>query len=246
MFDLTGKKALITGASGGIGLAIARILHERGAIVGLHGTSQDKLEKISCEFEKGRFKLFPANFSDRSSVKDLAERVESEMGGVDILVNNAGIVKDGLLIRARDEDWDELLCVNLTSVFLLTRRLISSMFKNRFGRIVNITSIVGSTGNAGQVNYCSTKAALLGFSKALAQEAARRKVTVNCVSPGFVESNMTSSLSEDQRKEILSRIPVQRIGNVDEIAFAVLYLVSLEAAYITGQTIHVNGGMAMI
>ncbi|MBL0849214.1 MAG: 3-oxoacyl-[acyl-carrier-protein] reductase [Candidatus Liberibacter ctenarytainae] len=247
MFDLKGKKALVTGASGGIGFAISQTLYKQGAFVGLHGTSQDKLEKISRNFDDdNRFKLFPADFSDRSSVRDCAERVDAEMGGVDILVNNAGIVRDSLFMRMKEEHWDEVFDVNLTSMFILTRRLIPSMIKNRFGRIINITSVVGFTGNAGQVNYCAAKSGITGFSKALAQEIGRRNVTVNCVAPGFIGSDMTSGLTENQKDKIISSIPLQRMGTAAEVASAVLYLSSLESSYVTGQTIHVNGGMAMV
>ncbi|AKK20366.1 3-oxoacyl-[acyl-carrier-protein] reductase [Candidatus Liberibacter africanus] len=247
MFDLTGKKALVTGASGSIGLAIAKILYQRGASVGLHGTSHEKLQGVAHHFDDtNRFFLFPSNFSDRSSVEDLSTNVAEEMGGVDILVNNAGIVRDALLMRARDEDWDNVLFVNLTSVFLLTRRLIPAMIKKRFGRIINITSVVGFVGNAGQANYCAAKSGLTGFTKALAKETGKRKVTVNCVSPGFIASNMTANLTEEQHQNIISSIPMQCMGNVNDVASAVLYLSSEEASYVTGQTIHVNGGMAMI
>ncbi|WP_157140977.1 beta-ketoacyl-ACP reductase, partial [Candidatus Liberibacter asiaticus] len=236
-----------SGASGSIGLAIAKILYKQGASVGLHGTSQEKLEKVAKNFDDvDRFLLFPANFSDRVSVEYLSKRVNEEMGGVDILVNNAGIVRDSLFMRARYEDWDDVLSVNLTSAFLLTRQLVPLMIRNRFGRVINITSVVGFTGNAGQVNYCAAKSGLTGFTKALAQETGRRNVTVNCVAPGFIGSDMTVNLTEDQKGKIISSIPMKRMGAVDDIAAAVLYLSSLEASYVTGQTIHVNGGMAMI
>ncbi|MBY7649548.1 MAG: 3-oxoacyl-[acyl-carrier-protein] reductase [Candidatus Liberibacter europaeus] len=248
MFDLTGKKALVTGASGSIGFAIAKALHRQGAFVGLHGTSQDKLERVALQFgdDDDRIKLLTSKFSDRASVADFADRICSEIGAVDILVNNAGIVKDSLFLRLTDEHWDDVLFLNLTVPFILTRRLISMMLKNRFGRVINITSVVGFTGNGGQVNYCSAKAGLVGFSKALAKETAKRQVTVNCVAPGFIGSDMTSGLSDELKDKIISSIPTNRMGTAEEVASAVLYLASSESSYITGQTIHVNGGMSMI
>ncbi|MFC6488769.1 3-oxoacyl-[acyl-carrier-protein] reductase [Nitratireductor sp. GCM10026969] len=245
MFDLTGRKALITGASGGIGEAIARALHARGATVGLHGTRVEKLEALAGELGE-RTKIFPADLSDRSEVKALAQKAESELEGVEILVNNAGITRDGLFVRMSDEDWDSVLEVNLGSVFRLTRELTHPMMRRRFGRIVNISSVVGVTGNPGQANYCASKAGLIGFSKSLAQEIATRNVTVNCVAPGFIETAMTGKLNEKQRDSIMGVIPMKRMGTGDEVASAVLYLASDEAAYVTGQTIHVNGGMVMI
>ncbi|AHA28227.1 3-oxoacyl-[acyl-carrier-protein] reductase [Candidatus Liberibacter americanus] len=247
MFDLTGKKALVTGASGGIGCAIAKVLHRQGAIVGMHGTSEEKLQKVALQFDNScRIKLFQSKFSDHLSVADFAKKIDLEMQGIDILVNNAGIVKDSLFLRSQDKDWDDVLFVNLTSSFILTRKLVAGMIKNRFGRVISITSVVGFTGNAGQVNYCSTKSGLTGFSKALAQEIGKRNVTVNCVAPGFIGSDMTSGLTEEQKDKIISSVPMNRMGSADEVASAVLYLASSEASYITGQTIHVNGGMAMI
>ncbi|MFC5583854.1 3-oxoacyl-[acyl-carrier-protein] reductase [Nitratireductor kimnyeongensis] len=245
MFDLSGRKALVTGASGGIGQAIARALHAQGAIVGLHGTRVEKLETLASDLGD-RVKLLPANLSDRSEVKQLAEKAESELEGVDILVNNAGITRDGLFVRMSDDDWDQVLEINLGSVFRLTRELTHPMMRRRFGRIVNITSVVGVTGNPGQANYCASKAGLIGFSKSLAQEIASRSITVNCVAPGFIESAMTDKLSEKQRDAIMGAIPMRRMGSGDEIASAVTYLASNEASYVTGQTVHVNGGMAMI
>ncbi|EKF20337.1 3-oxoacyl-[acyl-carrier-protein] reductase [Nitratireductor pacificus] len=245
MFDLSGRKALVTGASGGIGEAIARILHAQGATVGLHGTRVEKLEALAGELGE-RVKLFPANLSDRNEVKQLAEKAESELEGVDILVNNAGITRDGLFVRMSDADWDAVLEVNLTSVFRLTRELTHPMMRRRFGRIINITSVVGVTGNPGQANYCASKAGMIGFSKSLAQEIASRSITVNCVAPGFIESAMTDKLNEKQRDGIMGAIPMKRMGTGAEVASAVAYLATDEAAYVTGQTIHVNGGMAMI
>ena len=245
MLDLTGRKALVTGATGGIGEEIARMLHAQGAIVGIHGTRVERLEALAAELGD-RVKIFPADLSNREEVKALAEKAEAELEGVDILVNNAGITKDGLFVRMSDEDWDKVLEVNLTSVFRLTRELTHPMMRRRFGRIINITSIVGVTGNPGQANYCASKAGMIGFSKSLAQEIATRNVTVNCVAPGFIESAMTGKLNEKQTEAIMGAIPMKRMGTGKEIASAVTYLASNEAGYVTGQTIHVNGGMAMI
>ncbi|MCA1493689.1 3-oxoacyl-[acyl-carrier-protein] reductase [Ensifer sp. NBAIM29] len=245
MFDLSGRKALVTGASGGIGEEIARLLHAQGVTVGLHGTRVEKLKALANSLGE-RVHVFPANLSARSEVKALGEKAEVELGGVDILVNNAGITKDGLFVRMSDEDWDNVLEVNLTSVFRLTRELTHPMMRRRFGRIINITSVVGVTGNPGQANYCASKAGMIGFSKSLAQEIATRNVTVNCVAPGFIESAMTGKLNEKQKEGIMAAIPMRRMGSGAEVASAVVYLASNEASYVTGQTIHVNGGMAMI
>ncbi|MFM2278623.1 MAG: hypothetical protein RLZZ444_854 [Pseudomonadota bacterium] len=245
MFDLTGRKALVTGASGGIGEDVARMLHARGAAVGLHGTRREKLEALAAELGDRVFVL-PANLSDRAEVKALAQKAEADMGGIDILVNNAGITKDGLMMRMSDADWDSVLEVNLTAAFLLTRELTQPMMKRRFGRIINITSVVGVIGNPGQANYCASKAGMIGFSKSLAQEIATRGITVNCVAPGFIESAMTDKLNEKQREAVLSTIPMKKMGVGGDIASAVVYLASTEAGYVTGQTLHVNGGMAML
>lgn len=245
MFDLTGRKALVTGATGGLGEAIARALHAQGAIVGLHGTREEKLKELAAELGDRTF-IFPANLSDREAVKALGQKAEEEMGGIDILVNNAGITRDGLFVRMSDEDWDAVLNVNLTSVFNLTRELTHPMMRRRNGRIINITSIVGVTGNPGQANYCASKAGLIGFSKSLAQEIASRNVTVNCIAPGFIRSAMTDKLNEKQKEAIMGSIPMKRMGAGGDIAAAVVYLASDEAAYVTGQTLHINGGMAMI
>ncbi|MEZ2220852.1 3-oxoacyl-[acyl-carrier-protein] reductase [Rhizobium sp. RCC_161_2] len=245
MLDLTGRKALVTGSSGGIGEEIARLLHKQGAIVGLHGTRVEKLEALAAELGD-RVKIFPANLSDREEVQALGVKAEEELGGIDILVNNAGITKDGLFVRMSDEDWDSVLEVDLTSVFRLTRELTHPMMRRRYGRIINITSVVGVVGNPGQANYCAAKAGMIGFSKSLAQEIATRNVTVNCVAPGFIESAMTGKLNDKQKEAIMGAIPMKRMGNGAEVASAVAYLASSEASYITGQTIHVNGGMAMI
>lgn len=245
MFDLTGRKALVTGASGGIGEAIARSLHAQGAIVGLHGTRREKLDELAGELGE-RVEVFTADMSDRDQVKELARKAEEELEGVDILVNNAGITRDGLFVRMSDEDWDKVLEVNLTSAFRLTRELTHAMMRRRFGRIINISSVVGVAGNPGQANYCASKAGLIGFTKSLAQEIATRNVTVNCVAPGFIETAMTDKLNDKQREAIMASIPMRRMGSGADIAAAVLYLASDEAGYVTGQTIHVNGGMLMV
>jgi 3-oxoacyl-[acyl-carrier protein] reductase len=245
MLDLSGRKALVTGASGGIGEEIARILHRQGAIVGLHGTRVEKLEALANQLGE-RVMILPANLADRDEVKALGVKAEAELQGVDILVNNAGITKDGLFVRMSDEDWDNVIEVNLTSMFRLTRELTHPMMRRRYGRIINITSIVGVTGNPGQANYCASKAGMIGFTKSLAQEIATRNVTVNCVAPGFIESAMTGKLNDKQKEAIMGAIPMKRMGTGGEVASAVAYLASSEAAYMTGQTLHVNGGMAMI
>ena len=245
MFDLTGRKALVTGASGGIGEAVARALHAQGATVGLHGTRLERLEALAAELGE-RVKLFPANLTDRDAVKALGQKAEADLEGVDILVNNAGITRDGLFVRMSDDDWDAVIEVNLTAVFRLTRELTHSMMRRRFGRIINITSVVGVTGNPGQANYCASKAGMIGMTKALAQEIATRGITVNCVAPGFIESAMTDKLNDKQKEAIMGAIPMRRMGTGGEIASSVVYLASNEASYVTGQTIHVNGGMAMI
>ncbi|AQS41420.1 MAG: 3-oxoacyl-(Acyl-carrier-protein) reductase [Candidatus Tokpelaia hoelldobleri] len=245
MFELSGRKALITGATGGIGEEIARSFHRQGAIVGLHGTRKEKLEALAKELGERTF-IFPADLSKREAVENLGEKAEKDMDGVDILVNNAGITRDGLFVRMSDEDWDNVLAVNLSSVFALTRALTHPMMRRRFGRIINISSIVGVTGNPGQANYCATKAGVIGFSKALAQEIATRNVTVNCIAPGFIESAMTEKLGDKVKDSIMAGIPMKRMGAGADIAAAAVYLASDEASYVTGQTLHVNGGMAMI
>lgn len=245
MFDLTGKKALVTGASGGIGVAIARALHSQGATVGLHGTREEKLGEIATELGE-RAHVFPASLADAAAIKALAACAEEELGGIDILVNNAGITRDGLFVRMSDEDWDAVLDINLKAAFQLTRDAVYPMMRRKGGRIINITSVVGVTGNPGQGNYCASKAGMIGMSKSLAMEIASRGVTVNCVAPGFIETPMTDALNDKQRDAILTTIPSKRLGTGDEVASAVVFLASDEAAYVTGQTIHVNGGMAMI
>jgi len=245
MFDLTGRKALITGASGGIGESVARALHAQGAIVALHGTRVEKLEALAGDLGSNCH-VMAANLSDRAEVAALGKRAEKELEGVDILVNNAGITRDGLFVRMNDEMWDDVLEVDLGSVFRLTRELAHPMMRRRYGRIINITSVVGVTGNPGQANYCAAKAGMIGMSKSLAQEIATRGITVNCVAPGFIESAMTEKLNEKQKDAIMGAIPAGRMGKGDEIAAAVAFLASSESSYVTGQTIHVNGGMAMI
>jgi 3-oxoacyl-[acyl-carrier protein] reductase len=245
MFDLTGKTALVTGASGGIGADIARALHQAGAVVGLSGTRVEPLEALAGALG-GRAHVLPCNLSNPEEVEGLVKRAVEVMGSVDILVNNAGITRDGLVMRMSDEDWQAVIDVNLTATFRLARAAIRGMMKARWGRIVNISSVVGTTGNAGQVNYAASKAGMVGLSKSLAAEVASRGITVNCVAPGFIETAMTDKLNEGQRDGILKAVPAGRMGKPTEIAAAVLYLASQEAGYVTGATLHVNGGMAMV
>jgi 3-oxoacyl-[acyl-carrier protein] reductase len=245
MFDLTGKCALVTGASGGIGADIARKLHSAGAIVCLSGTRIEPLEVLAAELG-ARAHVLPCDLTNPDAVEGLVKRAAEAMGAVDILVNNAGVTKDGLMMRMSDEDWSLVIDVNLTAVFRLCRAAIRGMMKARWGRIVNISSVVGQTGNAGQVNYAASKAGMVGLSKSLAAEVASRGVTVNCVAPGFIETAMTGKLTDKQRESILTDVPAGRMGHPDEIAAAVLYLVSQEAGYVTGATLHVNGGMTMV
>ena len=246
MFDLTGKTALVTGATGGIGGEIAKALHAAGATVVLSGTREAVLQDLAQQLG-GRTFAVPANLSDPESVDSLLSRAEEAAGaGVDILVANAGITRDGLLMRMKDEDWDAVLKVNLESYFRLSRSAMRGMMKRRHGRIIGITSVVGVMGNPGQSNYAASKAGMIGFSKALAQEVASRGITVNCVAPGFIESPMTDALNEQQKAQIMGTIPAGRLGAGAEVAAACVYLASDEAAYMTGQTLHVNGGMAMI
>ncbi len=245
MFDLSGKSALVTGASGGIGVAIASALHAQGATVGLHGTREERLKEIADTLGD-RVHVFPANLGDGEEIKALAQKAESELEGIDILVNNAGITKDGLFVRMSDEDWDAVMDINLKSTFQLTREVVYPMMRRKAGRVVNITSVVGVTGNPGQANYCASKAGMIGMSKSLAMEIASRSVTVNCVAPGFIETPMTDALNDRQKDTILATVPAKRLGTGEEVASAVVYLASDESSYVTGQTIHVNGGMAMI
>ncbi|HXP97363.1 MAG TPA: 3-oxoacyl-[acyl-carrier-protein] reductase [Telmatospirillum sp.] len=245
MFDLTGKTALVTGASGDIGGAIARALHAQGATVALSGTRREALDALASELG-GNVPVLTCDLSDAPSVEQLPKAAEAALGSLDILVNNAGLTRDGLILRMKDEDWQRVLDVNLSAAFRLSRAVVKSMMKRRFGRIINITSIVGVTGNPGQVNYVASKAGLIGMSKALAQEVASRGITVNCIAPGFTTTAMTEALSDEQKARLLAGIPVGRMGEPAEIAAAAVYLASSEAAYVTGQTMHVNGGMAMI
>lgn len=245
MFDLTGKTALVTGASGGIGGAIAQALHGAGATVTLSGTREGPLRDLADALGD-RAHVVPANLSDAEAAAGLIKDAAAAMGSVDILVNNAGITRDNLFMRMSDAEWQQVMDVNLTSVFRLSRAALRGMMKARWGRIVNITSVVGATGNPGQGNYAAAKAGLVGMSKSLAYEVASRGITVNCVAPGFIATPMTDSLTDDQKVKILGQIPAGRMGNPDEIAAAVLYLASPEAGYVTGATLHVNGGMAMI
>ena len=246
MFDLTGKTALVTGATGGIGGAIARALHAQGAHVVLSGTREAALEALAAELGD-RTSAVTANLSDADSVDGLIAAAESAAGlPVDILVANAGITRDGLMLRMKDEDWEQVIKVNLESYFRLSRAALKGMMKRRWGRIIGITSVVGVTGNPGQANYAASKAGMIGFSKALAQEVATRNVTVNTVAPGFIASPMTEDLNEAQRAAILGKIPSGRLGSGEDVAAACVYLASDEGAYVTGQTLHVNGGMAMI
>jgi 3-oxoacyl-[acyl-carrier protein] reductase len=246
MFDLSGKTALVTGATGGLGGSIARALHAQGAAVVLSGTREEALKILAAELGERAFTV-PCNLSDAAAVDGLMAAAEQASGaGIDILVSNAGLTRDGLLMRMKDEDWETVIKVNLEAYFRLARSAMRGMMKRRNGRIIGITSIVGVTGNPGQTNYAASKAGMIGFSKALAQEVASRSITVNCIAPGFIESPMTDALNEQQKAAILSTIPYGRLGTGDEIAAAAVYLASDEAAYVTGQTLHVNGGMAMI
>ena len=245
MFDLTGKTALVTGATGGIGGAIATALHAQGATVALSGTRREKLEELAAGLGE-RAHVVPTNLSSVEEVEALVPAAEKAMGGLDILVNNAGITRDNLFIRMKDEEWDQVIAVNLSANFRLTRSAAKLMMRKRWGRIVQITSVVGVTGNPGQGNYAAAKAGLIGMSKSLAAEIASRNVTVNCIAPGFIETAMTDVLNDKQKETILTRVPAGRLGHAGEIAAAAIYLASEEAAYVTGQTLHVNGGMAMI
>jgi 3-oxoacyl-[acyl-carrier protein] reductase len=245
MFDLTGKTALVTGASGGIGGAIAQALHRQGAVVALSGTRAEALEKVK-ESLGGRAHVVAARMDDAADIERLAKEAEAAMGKIDILVNNAGITSDNISMRMKDTEWERVLLVNLTGTFRLIRAAMRGMMKRRFGRVINITSVVGVTGNPGQANYSASKAGLIGMSKSLAQELASRSITVNCVAPGFIATPMTDVLTEQQKAAILGRIPAERLGVPEEIAAGVAYLASDEAAYVTGQTLHINGGMAMI
>ena len=245
MFDLSGKSALITGASGGIGGAIARALHASGATVALTGTRKDALDALAGELGD-RAHVVPADLSNAEAIAGLVEEAGNAVGQIDILVNNAGLTRDMLSMRLTDEDWATVLDVNLGAPFRLSRAVMRGMMQRRWGRIVNITSIVGVTGNAGQANYAASKAGMIGMSKSIAQEVAARGITVNCLAPGFIETAMTDVLKDDLKKKLLEAVPARRLGTPDDIAAGVVYLASDEASYVTGQTLHINGGMAMI
>ena len=245
MFNLTGKSALVTGATGGIGGAVAKVLHAQGAQVAISGTRREALEALATELGN-RVHIVPANLSDRDSVEALIPAAEAALGQVDILVNNAGVTRDNLFMRMKDEEWETVLRVNLEAAFRLSRAVIKGMMKRRWGRIVSVTSVIGTTGNAGQANYAASKAGLIGMSKSLAQEVASRNITVNCIAPGFIATPMTDVLNEKQREGILTKVPMARLGTPEDIAAAAVYLASDEAAYLTGQTLHINGGMTMI
>ncbi|MBP9692079.1 MAG: 3-oxoacyl-[acyl-carrier-protein] reductase [Alphaproteobacteria bacterium] len=245
MFSLKGKKALVTGATGGLGGEIARALHAQGASVAISGTRKEKLEELAKAMGD-RVVILPCDLSQAESTQLLVSQAEEALGGLDILVNNAGLTQDGLMLRMSDDQWSKVIEVNLSSAFRLSRNALKSMMKQRAGRIINITSIVGVTGNAGQANYAASKAGLIGLSKSLAAEVATRGITVNCIAPGFIESPMTDALNDKQKEQILSEIPQGGIGSPQDIAAGVVYLASDEAKYVTGQTLHINGGMAMI
>lgn len=245
MFDLTGKTALVTGATGGIGGAIAHALHAQGAIIAISGRNEDKLNALAADLGD-RVHVLPADLSSTDAAVDLASRAVDAMGQIDILVNNAGLTRDGLSMRMKDEDWSQVIDVNMTSTFKLAQAAQRGMMKARFGRIINIASVVGVTGNPGQCNYVASKAGMIGWSKAMAAEVASRGITVNCVAPGFIATAMTDALNDDQKEKINSTIPAGKMGSSQDIAAAVVYLASNEAGYVTGTTTHVNGGMAMV
>lgn len=245
MFNLSGKTALVTGATGGIGGAIAKALHAQGATVGISGRNEGKLNELAGEL-KDRVFVIPADLSSKEAVEALVKSAEEKMGQIDILVNNAGLTKDGLSMRMKDEDWQQVIDVNMSATFKLAQACQRGMMKRRWGRIINIASVVGVTGNPGQCNYVASKAGMIGWSKAMAAEIASRNITVNCVAPGFIATAMTEALNDDQKAKINSTIPAGKMGSSEDIAAAVAYLASDEAGYVTGSTIHVNGGMAMI
>ena len=245
MLDLTDKRALVTGASGGIGSAVAKALHAQGAAVALSGTRVEALEALAGELG-GRAHAVPGDLSNAGGADALAGAAGEAMGGIDILINNAGLTRDNLAMRMKDEEWQAVIDVNLTASFRLARACLRGMMKARWGRIIGIASVVGVTGNPGQANYAASKAGMIGMSKSLAQEVASRGITVNCIAPGFIVTPMTGALTEEQQAQITARIPAGRLGEADDVAAAAVYLASEEAAYVTGQTLHVNGGMAMI
>ena len=245
MFDLSEKKALVTGATGGIGGAIAKALHAQGATVCLSGTRAEKLESLAAELGERAF-VTPCNLSDLEAVDQLPKQAEEQMGGLDIIVSNAGVTRDQLFMRMKEQDWDDVLRINLTAYHRLAKAALRGMAKRRFGRIIGITSVVGVTGNPGQANYAASKAGMIGMSKSLAQEIASRGITVNCIAPGFIGTAMTEDLTDDQKQAIYAKIPAGAMGTPEDIAAAAVYLASDQAGYVTGQTLHVNGGMAMI
>jgi 3-oxoacyl-[acyl-carrier protein] reductase len=245
VFELTGKTALITGATGAIGNGIARVLHAQGATVAVSGTRQEVLDKLASELGD-RVHVLPCNLADAAATDGLVARAEQAMGQLDILVANAGVTKDNLFVQLRDEDWDQVIGINLSATFRLARAAVRGMMRRRFGRVIAITSVVGATGNPGQANYVAAKAGITGMIKSIAQEYAKRGVTANCVAPGFILTPMTEKLNDKQREGILARIPAARAGTIEEVAAAVAFLATNEAGYMTGQTLHVNGGMAMI
>ena len=245
MFDLTGRMALVTGATGGLGGAIARALHQQGAVVALSGTRRDALDQLAFEL-KERVHVLPCDLADKGEIEALVPGAEERMGRLDILVANAGITRDNLLVQLSDQAWDEVIAVDLTASFRLARAAIKGMMRRRFGRIIGITSVVAVTGNPGQGNYAAAKAGMIGLMKSLAQEYAKRSITANCIAPGFIATPMTDKLNEKQRDAILARVPAGRLGAATDVGAAAVYLASDEASYITGQTLHVNGGMAMI
>jgi 3-oxoacyl-[acyl-carrier protein] reductase len=246
VFDLSGKRALVTGASGAIGAAIARALAAQGALVGLSGTRSAALQSLADEIGPAATRVLPANLGEPGGPEALAEKATAELGGIDILVNNAGITRDQLVLRMSDDDWDTVLAVDLSAPFRLTRALLRGMLKQRWGRIVGITSVVAATGSPGQTNYAAAKAGMIGMTKALAHEVASRGITANCVAPGFIESAMTEGLPESRKQTILGSVPLGRLGKPEEIAGCIIFLVSDEGSYVTGQTLHVNGGMTML
>jgi 3-oxoacyl-[acyl-carrier protein] reductase len=245
MFELTGKTALVTGATGTIGATIARSLHRQGASVAISGTRREVLDRLAAELGD-RVHILPANLADSAETEALVPRAEEAMGQLDVLVANAGVTRDNLLVQLRDEDWEQVIAINLTATFRLSRAAVRGMMRRRFGRVIAITSVVGITGNPGQANYVAAKAGIAGMIKALAQEYAKRGVTANCVAPGFIVTPMTDKLNDKQRETIVAKIPASRAGTPEEVAAAVVFLASNEAGYVTGQTLHVNGGMAMI
>ena len=245
MFELTGKTALVTGATGGLGGAIAKALQAQGATVALSGTRREVLDALAAEIGE-RTHVLQCNLADRNEVEALVPKAEETMGQLDILVANAGITRDNLFVQLKDEEWDQVIDVNLTATFRLARAAVRRMMRRRFGRVIGITSVVGVTGNPGQANYAASKAGMIGMIKSVAAEYARRGVTANCIAPGFISTPMTDKLNEKQREAILGRVPAGRLGSSQDVAAAVVYLASNEASYMTGQTLHVNGGMAMI